>query len=460
MKRFSAIIIVTFLILLIPVISQAACNIMIDGESLICYDANGIVVEPFVFEGTTYVPVRAIATAFDTTVSWDQETKTVHLGTKGGNPEENEQINIYYNGEEFICSDVNGNRVYPILREGTTFLPIRSIGTLFGKKIYWDNLTQTATLTTQVQSNAAAYLADSVKNTSSLSDISVELTVKGAAEVNGVIFSEKENTAQVKYSPTGFTLSGILPDNYTDNMAYLGGGKYFIVAPSTKFISDQLLQEALTNQQTPTEYSSLYIYISTKGGYITDIKMEFFGKVSYSGIVLDQSFTVTAALTYPDSFEFPITPYPDKELGDNEKPVSATTGEQADSTMINSLVKTYVDHLTGAQAKKVFALTDTADYNKAFSHKSSSQLSMEQQNISKALAARFEFADGTFTLDSLVYIDPDSLTYPAEDAAKAEIGISFAKDDEIWFDSFEIVFIKRNGKWYLDISSAMELYNY
>ncbi len=460
MKRFSAIIIVTILILLIPVISQASCNIIIDGESLLCYDANGTLVEPFVHEGTTYVPVRAIATAFDTTVSWDQATKTVHLGEVGGTPEENDEINIYHNGEEFICSDVNGNRVYPILREGTTFLPIRSIGTLFGKKIHWDNLTQTATLTTAVQDNVAEYLTDSVNNTAALPDTTVDLTVKGTAEVNGVLFSEKENTASVKYSPTGFTLSAILPDSYSENISYLGSGKYFIVAPSTKFISDQLLQEALTNQQTPTEYSSLYIYLSTKGGYITDITLEFFGKASYGGITLDQKFTITALLNYPEGFEFPITPYPDKPLGENEKPVSATTGEQADSTMINALVKTYVSYLTDAQAKKLFALVNLTDYDSAFAHKSAAQLNMEFNNISKALAAKFEYADGTFTLDSLVYIDPEDLTYPAEDAAKAEIGINFIENDEAHTDAFEVIFVKKDGKWYLDISSAMELYEY
>ncbi len=33
--------------------------------------------------------------------------------------------------------NVNGERVYPILYEGTTYLPIRAIGELMGKKVYW-----------------------------------------------------------------------------------------------------------------------------------------------------------------------------------------------------------------------------------------------------------------------------------------------------------------------------------
>lgn len=460
MKRLYATIFVTILILLIPTMANASVGIVIDGESLLCYDANGALVEPFVYEGTTYVPVRAIAQAFNTSVSWDQATKTVHLGTAGGNPTLGEQINIFYNGEEFIPEDVNGNRVYPILSEGTTYLPIRGIGTLFGKSIYWDSLTQTAILTTKASQNAVDYLTDSIKNTASLADITVNLTVNGKASIDGNLFSEKENTDDVKYSPNGFTLSTILPEDYTENASYLGNGKYFIIVPSTRFISDQKLQETLASQQTPTEYSSLYIYLSTNGGYITDITLKFYGKAHYSGIVLDQAFSISAALEYPESFDFPITPYPDKPLPDNEKPVSATDGEKSDSTMINSLIKTYVNYLTDAQAKKLFALVHTEDYNKAFSHKTASQLNLEQNNISKALRNEFEHADGTFTLDSLVYIDTNNLTYSATDAAKAEIGINFTDGDESWTDSIEIIFIKKDGKWYLDISSVMDLYNY
>lgn len=40
-------------------------KILIDGKEYQPKDANGNVVEPFIYNGTTYLPVRAIATAFD-----------------------------------------------------------------------------------------------------------------------------------------------------------------------------------------------------------------------------------------------------------------------------------------------------------------------------------------------------------------------------------------------------------
>lgn len=460
MKRLCLTICVTIFMLLLPIISHASCSIVIDGESLQCSDVNGVPIEPFVFEGTTYAPVRAVAEAFDITVGWDQETKTVFLGKKDGSPVLNEYINIFFNGKEFLCRDVNGRVVYPILKEGTTYLPIRGIGSLFDKSIYWDSLSQTATLTTNTTSTASNYLSDSIKNTAALSDISVNLEVNAAASMNGAIFSEKKNSDLVKYSRNGFSLVNILPDNYTENLSYIGNGKYFMVVPSTKFVSDQLLQEKLLNQQTPTEYSSLYIYIDTKGGYITDIKINFSGKAHYGGIVLDQAFSVTALLEYPDGFDFPITPYPDKPLGEDEESVSASTGENADSTMLTKLVKAYVNNLTEAQAKKLFEMVYVNDYTKEFSHKSSAQLNLEFKNISKALSSFFEQADGTFTLNSLVYINPSTLSYPADNAAKAEISIHFASEDGEWADTIDVIFAKKDNQWYLDISSALDLYQY
>ena len=54
-------------------------KIEIDGERFIAQDANGAIVEPFIYNGTTYLPVRAIAEAFDKKVAWDEQTYTVSL---------------------------------------------------------------------------------------------------------------------------------------------------------------------------------------------------------------------------------------------------------------------------------------------------------------------------------------------------------------------------------------------
>lgn len=43
-------------------------------------DAQGRTVEPFVYNGTTYLPVRGVATALGQQVSWDASTNTVYVG--------------------------------------------------------------------------------------------------------------------------------------------------------------------------------------------------------------------------------------------------------------------------------------------------------------------------------------------------------------------------------------------
>ena len=55
-------------------------KLVIDGEEIIPKDVNGNVVEPFIYNGTTYLPVRAIGEAFNKDVHWDGETATVFVG--------------------------------------------------------------------------------------------------------------------------------------------------------------------------------------------------------------------------------------------------------------------------------------------------------------------------------------------------------------------------------------------
>lgn len=55
-------------------------KIVVDGNLITPKDANGNIVEPFIYNGTTYLPVRAIANALGQSVSWDGKTSTVYIG--------------------------------------------------------------------------------------------------------------------------------------------------------------------------------------------------------------------------------------------------------------------------------------------------------------------------------------------------------------------------------------------
>lgn len=64
--------------------------ITLDGDVITPKDAGGKIVEPFVIDGTTYLPVRGISGALDLDVDWDSDTNTVILKTKETVAEEEE----------------------------------------------------------------------------------------------------------------------------------------------------------------------------------------------------------------------------------------------------------------------------------------------------------------------------------------------------------------------------------
>lgn len=59
-------------------------TIYVDGEEMQPKDANGNPVETFIYNGTTYVPIRAVSQYFGKTVQWDGSTNTVHIGVAKG----------------------------------------------------------------------------------------------------------------------------------------------------------------------------------------------------------------------------------------------------------------------------------------------------------------------------------------------------------------------------------------
>jgi len=59
-------------------------RLFVDGELIIPKDGNGKEVEPFIVDGTTYLPVRAVANALNKDVTWDGNTQTVYIGKVPG----------------------------------------------------------------------------------------------------------------------------------------------------------------------------------------------------------------------------------------------------------------------------------------------------------------------------------------------------------------------------------------
>ena len=51
-----------------------------DGVKVEPKDANGKAVEPLLYNGTTYLPVRAVSGLFGEDINWDGKTQSVYIG--------------------------------------------------------------------------------------------------------------------------------------------------------------------------------------------------------------------------------------------------------------------------------------------------------------------------------------------------------------------------------------------
>ena len=63
------------------IVDYSNIKIVVDGQQVNPKDANGKIVEPFIYNGTTYLPVRALAEALGKNVIWDSITSTVTISS-------------------------------------------------------------------------------------------------------------------------------------------------------------------------------------------------------------------------------------------------------------------------------------------------------------------------------------------------------------------------------------------
>lgn len=77
-------------------------KIFINGAEIVPKDPNGNVVEPFVMNGTTYLPVRAISNALGQDVEWDGSNFSVYIGKKDKTKPDSRLDKIQYNNYQRI----------------------------------------------------------------------------------------------------------------------------------------------------------------------------------------------------------------------------------------------------------------------------------------------------------------------------------------------------------------------
>ena len=146
-------------------------SVELNGTRQVFKDANGQTVYPIIYNGTTYLPVRAVSALMKEPVEWDSGSKTVYIGktlaypVKSSAPiptdaaaeaEESDlavlegllpslatgysksDVIVMYDFEIQTFKDASGLTVYPLNYNGSTYLPIRAISALMDESITWD----------------------------------------------------------------------------------------------------------------------------------------------------------------------------------------------------------------------------------------------------------------------------------------------------------------------------------
>lgn len=136
----------------IPV-TYRGISVMVDGEYLTPLDGDGNKVEPFLYDGTVYLPVRAIAGALGLSAKWSDFTSTVYLSSGAsvsmgsGTPLSSSwsgnitvtyrNIKLSIDGKTITPKNSEGAKVEPFIFNGTTYLPARAVATALGIDVEW-----------------------------------------------------------------------------------------------------------------------------------------------------------------------------------------------------------------------------------------------------------------------------------------------------------------------------------
>ena len=77
-------------------------RLVVHGEEITPRDVNARVVQPFVYQGSTYLPVRAVSEALGYTVDWDGTTQTVYISNESEQAQDAEY-------QHRLCPDCNAD---------------------------------------------------------------------------------------------------------------------------------------------------------------------------------------------------------------------------------------------------------------------------------------------------------------------------------------------------------------
>jgi hypothetical protein len=107
-------------------------------------------VPPFIRDGRTFVPLRAIGEALGDDVNWDNDTRTASVTFPDGTV-----ISMTIGDSDITVIDGDGavsvieNDAAPVIEDGRTMLPVRGLAEAAGFEVDWDGENQNVVITAQ-----------------------------------------------------------------------------------------------------------------------------------------------------------------------------------------------------------------------------------------------------------------------------------------------------------------------
>lgn len=145
-------------------------TVELNGIRQIFKNVNGQTVYPLIYNGSAYLPIRAVSALMNEPIEWDSGSKTVFIGKTLSYPNKSSapiptraavsaegdaaehsgltpslvtghmkpDVLVMYDFVIQSFRDVNGKTVYPINYNGSIYLPIRAISNLMNKPVTWE----------------------------------------------------------------------------------------------------------------------------------------------------------------------------------------------------------------------------------------------------------------------------------------------------------------------------------
>lgn len=132
-------------------------DLFVEGVWTSCWDANGDELPILTYKGSTYVPLRSVGQWMGKEVGWDASSRTITLQGSIEPQIKREQtfrawgildvvpspdVKVVIDGTARSFTGADGNPVYPLLVNGSAYLPLRAVGEMLGMEVFYIQLSR------------------------------------------------------------------------------------------------------------------------------------------------------------------------------------------------------------------------------------------------------------------------------------------------------------------------------